>query len=120
MTQPELASVLGWLSRQGWPRGQRAHRPPGHRRPGPPRGSRSRPAAGAGTWRFWVTSPPMAATAGWTQGWTPPAVPAGATAVSFGLALRSDGTVATTRYSLAPVRYTSTRLITFGVPSRSG
>jgi hypothetical protein len=37
------------------------------------------------------------------------------TAVSFGLALRSDGTLATTRYSLAPVRYTSTRLITFAV-----
>ena len=70
----------------------------------------------AGTWRFWVTSPPLAASAGWTQGrWTAPAVPAGATAVSFGLALRSDGTVATTRYSLAPVRYTSTRLITLGV-----
>ncbi|MDX6335270.1 MAG: hypothetical protein QOG05_2610 [Streptosporangiaceae bacterium] len=69
----------------------------------------------AGTWTFWATSPPMAASQGWTPGkWTPPAVPSGATAVSFGLALRSDGTLATTRYSLAPVRYTSTRLIAFG------
>lgn len=69
----------------------------------------------AGTWTFWATSPPMAASQSWTPGkWTPPAVPSGATAVSFGLALRSDGTLATTRYSLAPVRYTSTRLIAFG------
>ena len=70
----------------------------------------------AGTWRFWVTSPPLAASPGWTPGtWTAPAVPAGATAVSFGMALRSDGTLATTRYSLAPARYTSTRLIAFVV-----
>ena len=65
----------------------------------------------AGTWKFWVTSPPMPASRRWTPGrWTPPAVPSGATAVSFGLALRSDGTLATTRYSLLPVRYPSTRL----------
>jgi hypothetical protein len=31
------------------------------------------------------------------------------------MALRSDGTLATTRYSLVPVRYTSTRLIVFAV-----
>jgi hypothetical protein len=69
-----------------------------------------------GAWKFWVTSPPMPASRGWTPGkWTAPAVPSGATAVSFGLALRSDGTLATTRYSLAPVRYTSTRLIAFTV-----
>ncbi len=60
-----------------------------------------------GTWMFWVTSPPMPASRGWTPGtWTPPAVPSGATAVSFGMALRADGTLATTRYSLVPVRYT--------------
>ena len=69
-----------------------------------------------GRWAFWASSPPLAASRGWTQGtWTTPAVPARATAVSFGLALRSDGTLATTRYSLAPVRYTSTRLIAFVV-----
>ena len=68
----------------------------------------------AGTWTFWVTSPPMRASRAWTPGkWTTPAVPSGATAVSFGVALRSDGTLATTRYSLAPVRYTSTRLLVF-------
>jgi hypothetical protein len=47
--------------------------------------------------------------------WTPPAVPSGASAVSFSLALRSDGTLATSRYSLVPVRYSSTRLIAFSV-----
>ena len=62
-----------------------------------------------GTWVFWVTSPPMAASQRWTKAtWTTPAVPAGASAVSFGLALKSDGTLATTGYSLAPVRYTDT------------
>jgi peptidoglycan/xylan/chitin deacetylase (PgdA/CDA1 family) len=70
----------------------------------------------AGTWAFWASSPPLAASGGWTPGtWTAPAVPSGATAISFGFALRSDGTLATTRYSLAPARYTSTRLIVFGV-----
>jgi peptidoglycan/xylan/chitin deacetylase (PgdA/CDA1 family) len=69
----------------------------------------------AGAWTFWVTSPPMAASQSWTQAsWTPPAIPAGAAAVSFALALRSDGTLATTQYSLAPVRYTYTRLLVFG------
>jgi peptidoglycan/xylan/chitin deacetylase (PgdA/CDA1 family) len=69
-----------------------------------------------GTWLFWVTSPPMAASRDWAKvTWASPAVPAGAGAVSFGLALTSDGTLATTRYSLAPVRYTSTRLIAFSV-----
>jgi peptidoglycan/xylan/chitin deacetylase (PgdA/CDA1 family) len=70
----------------------------------------------AGTWTFWVTSPPMPAAAGWTQAsWTPPAVPAGASAVSFGLALESDGTLATTRYSLVPARPGSTALIALSV-----
>jgi hypothetical protein len=71
---------------------------------------------GVGNWLFWATSPPMPAARDWTRGsWTPPAVPSGATALSFGVALRADGTLATTRYSLAPVRYTSTRLIVFTI-----
>ena len=70
----------------------------------------------AGTWTFWATSPPMPASRDWTPGsWMPPPVPSGVTAVSFGLALRSNGTLATTRYSLAAARYTSARLIAFGV-----
>ena len=63
----------------------------------------------AGTWVFWVTSPPMAASQRWTKAtWNTPAVPAGASAISFGLALKSDGTLATTLYRLAPVRYSNT------------
>ncbi len=69
-----------------------------------------------GSWTFWATSPPLGASRAWTPGrWTPPAVPSGATAVSFGLALRGNGTLATSRYSLVPVRYTNTRVIAFGV-----
>jgi hypothetical protein len=69
-----------------------------------------------GSWAFWASSPPLAASRRWTQGtWTAPAVPSGATAVSFGLALNSGGTLATTRYSLAPVRYSSIRLIVLAV-----
>jgi peptidoglycan/xylan/chitin deacetylase (PgdA/CDA1 family) len=56
-----------------------------------------------GTWRFWASSPPMAASSRWTRArWTTPAVPAGATALSFGLGLRSDGTLSVSRYSLGP------------------
>jgi peptidoglycan/xylan/chitin deacetylase (PgdA/CDA1 family) len=70
----------------------------------------------AGTWKFWVTSPPMPAARGWTPAsWATPAVPAGASAVSFGLALSSDGTVTTTRYSLVPVRPGDTGLIALSV-----
>lgn len=69
-----------------------------------------------GNWKFWVTSPSMPAERGWTPArWTSPAVPAGASAVSFGLALGSDGTVATTRYSLDLAHSSSTWLIVFGV-----
>jgi hypothetical protein len=51
----------------------------------------------------------MTASHGWTKAtWNTPAVPAGASAVSFGLALKSDGTVTTTLYSLAPARYSDT------------
>jgi hypothetical protein len=66
----------------------------------------------ADTWVFWVTSPPMAASQRWTKAtWNTPAVPAGASAVSFGLALKSDGTLATTRYSLTPDRYSETLVV---------
>jgi peptidoglycan/xylan/chitin deacetylase (PgdA/CDA1 family) len=69
-----------------------------------------------GTWKFWVTSPAMPSSAAWTQAhWTAPAVPAGASAVSFGVALSSDGTLATSRYSLEAARYSSTWLIVLGV-----
>ncbi len=57
-----------------------------------------------GSWRYWTTSRGFPASSSWTQAtWTTPAVPAGATAISFGLAAESDGTISTTGYRLAPV-----------------
>ncbi|GAB4080168.1 polysaccharide deacetylase family protein [Modestobacter muralis] len=54
---------------------------------------------GSGTWFYWTSSPWLAATATpttWTEAtFTTPAVPAGATGVSFGLALIANGTLVT-------------------------
>ncbi len=69
-----------------------------------------------GNWLYWTTSPAMPAASAWTQAsWDTPALPRDATAVSFGLAIGSDGTVSVSRYSLQPIRYSSTRLLVFGV-----
>ncbi len=57
-----------------------------------------------GNWRYWATSPAFPASASWAKAsWTTPAVPAGATAVSAGLAAGSDGTISTSGYSVTPV-----------------
>lgn len=57
-----------------------------------------------GSWRYWTTSRGFPASPSWTQAtWTTPTVPAGATAISFGLTAESDGTISTTGYRLAPV-----------------
>jgi hypothetical protein len=72
----------------------------------------------AGNWVYWTTSSAMPAADGeeWAQAsWDTPAVPRGATAISFGLAIGGNGTVSVSRYSLQPVRYTATRLFAFGV-----
>jgi peptidoglycan/xylan/chitin deacetylase (PgdA/CDA1 family) len=57
----------------------------------------------SGAWFYWTSSPWLAATATpttWTQGtFTTPAVPANATAVTFGLALIANGTLTTDDYS---------------------
>ncbi len=69
-----------------------------------------------GNWVYWTSSTAMPAADGWAQAsWDTPAVPRGATAISFGLALGSDGTVSVSRYGLQPVRYSTTRLFVFGV-----
>lgn len=69
-----------------------------------------------GNWVYWTTSPAVPAASEWAQtSWNTPALPRGATAVSFGLAIGSDGTLSVSRYSLQPVRYTGTRLVVFGV-----
>jgi peptidoglycan/xylan/chitin deacetylase (PgdA/CDA1 family) len=47
-----------------------------------------------GTWAYWTSSPLFAPTASYTEAkYTTPAVPAGATAISFGLNLISNGSV---------------------------
>jgi hypothetical protein len=44
-------------------------------------------------WTFWDKSGFTPAAAGWTYAtWSPPAIPAGATAISIGLSLASNGT----------------------------
>jgi peptidoglycan/xylan/chitin deacetylase (PgdA/CDA1 family) len=56
-----------------------------------------------GNWVYWVTAPALPATATWKNAtWTTPPVPAGATAVSFGLTADSAATVTTTGYSIKP------------------
>lgn len=56
----------------------------------------------SGAWFYWTSSPwiaPTATPATWTQAtFTTPAVPAGATAVDFGLALIANGTLTTDDY----------------------
>jgi hypothetical protein len=57
----------------------------------------------AGAWTAWVQSPAFAAsTTRWVQAvWTTPPMPAGATAISFGLVLQSNGNVVTDDYGFA-------------------
>ncbi len=62
----------------------------------------------SGVWTYWTESPAFAASSGWAQaGWTSPAVPAGATALSFGLSLAAAGSLTTDDYPMtagAPAR----------------
>lgn len=54
-----------------------------------------------GTWRYWTSSPWFAPVTEWTRAtWSTPAVPADATAISFGFALIADGTLVTDDYSM--------------------
>lgn len=69
-----------------------------------------------GGWIYWSSSPYFAASTSYTQAsWTTPAVPAGATGISFGLNLITNGTLVTDDYALydtvgAPPTAVSTRL----------
>lgn len=57
---------------------------------------------GNGGWHYWMQSLPFAAVGSWTQAtWATPAVPAGATGLSFGLDIAAAGTLTTDDYSLA-------------------
>jgi peptidoglycan/xylan/chitin deacetylase (PgdA/CDA1 family) len=55
----------------------------------------------AGTWVYWTSSPWFAAATTYTQAaFTTPALPAGATAISFGLNLFNNGTLITDDYAM--------------------
>jgi hypothetical protein len=55
----------------------------------------------SGSWTYWTQSPAFAASASWAQAaWTTPAVPAGATALSFGLNLAAAGSLTTASYAM--------------------
>ena len=57
----------------------------------------------AGTWVYWASSPTVASAANWAQAsYTTPALPAGATHISFGLYLAAVGTLVTDDYAMAP------------------
>jgi peptidoglycan/xylan/chitin deacetylase (PgdA/CDA1 family) len=57
---------------------------------------------GNGGWHYWTQSPQFAASSSWTQAtWSTPAVPAGATGLSFGLDIAAVGSLTTDDYSLA-------------------
>lgn len=58
----------------------------------------------AGGWYYWTSSPWFAAATDWTEAtWITPAAPAGATGISFGLNLFSNGTLTTDDYALTEV-----------------
>ena len=65
-----------------------------------------------GTWRFWQASTTLTAQPHWTRAsWTTSPVPSGASALSFSIAPRAAGTVATSRYRLSPAGTSPTALI---------
>lgn len=56
-----------------------------------------------GRWRYWTSSPFFQPATRWTRAvWATPPVPAGATGVSYGLALSAKGTLITDDYSFRP------------------
>jgi peptidoglycan/xylan/chitin deacetylase (PgdA/CDA1 family) len=55
----------------------------------------------AGVWRYWAQGPLLSAQASWARAtWTTPAVPEGATALSFGLNLAQSGMLITDDYTM--------------------
>ena len=67
----------------------------------------------SGRWVYWTSSPYFPASSGWAHAqWAAPPVPAGASGLSFGLALFSDGSLTTDSYSLAATPPNVARQIT--------
>ena len=65
-----------------------------------------------GRWVYWTSSPYFPASRGWAQArWTTPPVPAGASGLSFGLALFSGGSLTTDSYSLTATPRDLARLV---------
>lgn len=68
------------------------------------------------SWVYWATSPAFQPSASWRQAsWRTPPVPAGTTALSFGLTSKSAGTISTTDYSLTPVKSELGRILLIGL-----
>jgi hypothetical protein len=71
-----------------------------------------------GAWYYWTSSPWFAAASNWTQAtWTTPPAPAGATGMSFGLALIANGSLSTDDYTLAPTATAARDLALAGSPT---
>ncbi len=55
----------------------------------------------SGSWVYWTQSPAFAASSSWANAtWTTPAVPAGATALSFGINIAAVGSITTDDYTM--------------------
>jgi hypothetical protein len=56
----------------------------------------------SGSWVYWAQSPSLPSSSTWTNGtWTTPALPSGASAISFGLGLRGKGSLTVDDFALA-------------------
>ena len=68
-----------------------------------------------GTWAFWDKSPAFAAASTWAQAtWVTPAVPPGATHLSFGLSIAAAGTMLIDDLAAGPVMPSATPLLSYG------
>ncbi|MEZ2390128.1 polysaccharide deacetylase family protein, partial [bacterium RCC_150] len=64
---------------------------------------------GTGYWTYWTASPLFNASNNWTQiTWTTPALPAGASGISYGLNIQSNGSITTDDYSMIDATPAST------------
>jgi peptidoglycan/xylan/chitin deacetylase (PgdA/CDA1 family) len=62
-----------------------------------------------GYWTYWTASPQYLANSNWTQiTWTTPALPAGASGLSYGLNIQANGTITTDDYSMIDVTAAAT------------
>lgn len=75
--------------------------------------------SGVGYWKYWTESPSYGAASAFTKAqWVTPAVPAGATAISYGLSLKNNGQIITDDYSMRRVQVVSRNASTGGLDPR--